>query len=53
MPEFEFLFCSPPGIEEMLLLLDKATGPDGVSALMLKNTATSIAMHPHQDASFP
>ena len=45
MSEFESLFCSPPEIEEMLLLLDtsKATGPDGVSALMLKNTATSIA----------
>ena len=45
MSELESLLCSPSEIEEILLSLDtsKAMGPDGVLALMLKYTATSIA----------
>ena len=41
----DLLFCSTEEIESFLLTLDtsKATGPDNISARMLKETATSIA----------
>ena len=39
------LLCATEEVEHILLALDKskATGPDGISATMLKCTATSIA----------
>ena len=41
----DLLFCSTEETESFLLTLDtsKATGPDNISAHMLKETATSIA----------
>ena len=41
----EHLLCSEDTVLDLLLSLDttKASGPDGISAKMLKNTATSIA----------
>ena len=41
----DLLFCSTEETESFLLTLDtsKATGPDNISARMLKETATSIA----------
>ena len=41
----EELYCSEQEVYELLTNLDnkKASGPDGISARMLKGTATSIA----------
>ena len=44
--ELDDILCTPEEVEHLLLGIDvsKANGPDLVSARMLKNTATSIAL---------